>query len=208
MTASARARIGPVSAFMVRSSLISSPSKPISPRMMSRVTIGRRAGRRAGIDVAEDDVRRHRRRHVIERLERREVRRRQLGAALGDDGQRQMAVGGGAAVSGNVLDHRHDAAGHEALADRLGERDHLLDAAPVGAIADDVVRARHRHVEHRRAVGIDAEFGEIGGEQARRLEGGGQRRLADRPRRAGHKRRPAAERGPSGGRRRCTRPPS
>ena len=34
MTASARARIGPRNAFMLRSSLIRRPSKPISPRMI------------------------------------------------------------------------------------------------------------------------------------------------------------------------------
>ena len=61
----------------------------------------------------------------VERLERREVGRRQLGAALGDDGQRQMAVRRRAAVPGDVLDDGDDAARHEALADRLGERDHL-----------------------------------------------------------------------------------
>ena len=100
----------------------------------------------------------------------RKVGRRQLGAALGDDGQRQMAVGRRASMSGDVLDHGHDAAGDEALADGLGQRDHLLDAAPVGAVADDVVGACDRHIEHRRAVGIDAELGEIGGQEARCLE--------------------------------------
>ena len=52
----------------------------------------------------------------------------------------------------------------------LASVDHLLDAAPVGAVADDVVGAFDRHVENRRAVGVDAELGEIGGQETRCLE--------------------------------------
>ena len=56
--------MAPDSAFIVRSSLIRRPSKPISPRMISRVTIAEVLAGASGSIVAEDDVRRHRRRHV------------------------------------------------------------------------------------------------------------------------------------------------
>ena len=73
-------------------------------------------------------------------------------------------------MSGDMLDHGDDAAGDEALANGLSQVDHLLDAAPVGAVADDVVGAFDRHIENRSAVRIDAEFGEIGSQETRCLE--------------------------------------
>ena len=121
MTASARARIGPRKAFMLRSSLISRPSKPISPRMTSRVTISDvLAGCSASIGRI-NDMRRHRCRQMRQRLERSEVGRRKLFARRGDDRKGEVAVGGGAAMTRNVLDDGRDPAGHQALCHRFCE---------------------------------------------------------------------------------------
>ena len=78
ITAAARSAMLPDSACMPRSSLISRPSKPMPPRMISLVTRARDAGRRVGIDGREHHVRRHRRRQVGQRAERGEIRGLQL----------------------------------------------------------------------------------------------------------------------------------
>ena len=51
-------------------------------------------------------------------------------------------------------------------------RDHLGRRLAMGAIPDYVVRARHGHVEDRRAVRVDAEGAQVLGEQTRDEEGG------------------------------------
>ena len=60
-----------------------------------------------------------------------------------------MAVGGGAAMTRNVLDDGRDAAGHKPRRNRFGERDHLADVTPVSPVADDLVCAFDRQVERR-----------------------------------------------------------
>ena len=157
-TAAARSAMLPVSAFMPRSSLISRPSKPMAPRITSSVTRLRGAGRRIAHRGREHHVRGHRRRQVGQRAERREVGRLQLAARRRDDGQVEVAVVGGAAVPRDVLDDRQHAAGHASPPPPpRPARPPASGRRAVGAVADDVVAARRGHVEHRRAVGVDAE---------------------------------------------------
>ena len=61
----------------------------------------------------------------------------------------------------------------------------------VGAVADDVVGAGLRHVQHRRAVDVDADGGEVVGDQPRAQPGdlAPQQRIVGRP--ARHRRGPA-----------------
>ena len=58
-------------------------------------------------------MRGHRHRQVGERPERREIARELLAAGRLDHRQLEMAVGAGAAMAGDVLDDRRDAAGDQ-----------------------------------------------------------------------------------------------
>ena len=93
-------------------------------------------------------------------------------------GSAMMAVGGGAAVAGHVLDHRQDAAGEQARRPtaRPRRRDQRRVAAE-GAVADRLARAGDDDVEDRQAIDRDAEIGKVGGDQPR-LQPGGARRPA------------------------------
>ena len=167
-TASARSPMLPDSAFMPRSSLISRPSKPIAPRMTSAVTRGemlagrRRRWPRTPHARSWPPADRRRRRNVAKSVRSRSAR----------DGrhhrQIQVAVLGRPPVSGHMLDHGQHAARHVALGDGASEIAHLAGLRAVGAIADDVVAAGHRHVEHRRAVGVDADGAQVGRGQSGR----------------------------------------
>ena len=108
-------RKSPESAFIEVSSLISRPSNPISPRMISRTTFSDVVAGAAGSIGAVDDMRGHAHRQVIERLERREIMCAQLLQRRIDDRQFEMRVGKGAAVAGHMLHHRQHAARHQAL---------------------------------------------------------------------------------------------
>jgi hypothetical protein len=79
--------------------------------------------------------------------ERLEIERFQLCAGRLHDRQGFVAVGAGAAVAGHVLDHRQHAAGEQPFRRGPPERGHAGRAPAVGAVADDVVGAGHRHVE-------------------------------------------------------------
>ena len=106
-----------------------------------------------------------------ERAERREVCLLQLRTRGVHHRQRVMAIGGGATVAGNVLDHRENAARHQARGHGAAERDDLLDRRPICAVADHVMGTGDGKIENRRAVCVDAERAQILGRLAR-----GQRR--------------------------------
>ncbi len=76
-----------------------------------------------------------------------------------------MAVGLGAAVAGQMLEHRQHAAGHEPLRDRAGDGRHLGRLRAVGPIADHSVTPGHRYVRQRQAIDVDTDGGKIGGDQ-------------------------------------------
>ncbi len=124
-------------------------------------------------------------------------------------GRSQVAVGAGAAVAGDVLDHRQHAAGHAGPSTAARPSADDLAALPaVGAVADDVVAPGRGTSTHRRAVGVEAERRQVVGDQPvivqpHRLDGGLRIAVAESPNRAAGRRR-----GASGGRRRATRPPS
>ena len=91
--------------------------------------------------------------------------------------QRQVAVGLRPPVAGHVLDHRQHAAGKRALDHGAAEVAHDVGVEAEGAVADDVVRAGLRHVEHRRAVDGNAGVAKLGGNQPGAGKGGGSRGL-------------------------------
>ena len=78
-----------------------------------------------------------------------------------------VAVGGGAAVAGDVLEHRQHAAGRAGLRRPRARSPRPCRRVAVGAVADHRVGAGDRHVGERQAIDVDADRREIGGDQAR-----------------------------------------
>ncbi len=72
-----------------------------------------------------------------------------------DAGKLQMAVGQGAAVAGNMFHHRHDTAGHEAPRGGAAETRDIVRIVGIGAVADHLMRARRRGIQHRQAIDVD-----------------------------------------------------
>ena len=101
----------------------------------------------------------HRHRRVLERAERGEVGL-QLRVGRLDDRQLDVAVGAGAAVAGNMLDHAGDAARLESVEHGPAERGHLHRLAAERPVADYVVRAFAPHVEQGQAIDVDPDLGE------------------------------------------------
>ena len=60
-----------------------------------------------------------------------------------------------------MLDDRQHAARKRAVHHRTAERDDNVRIVAEGAVADDLVRATFRHVEHGRAIDIDARVAEF-----------------------------------------------
>ena len=188
--ASARAS-EPDSAFIERSSLITRPSKPIWPRITSRITVVRGRGRALGIERRVDDMRGHRQRHVGEMPEGHEVAARSSSSReASTTGRSWWLSARGAAVAGNVLDHRQHAAGDQPLGGGAAEQRDRLRVSPVGAVADHVVGAGDRHVEHRHAIDVDADGAQIMRHQPGAEPGDLAAVRAGRCRRAGRRRVP------------------
>jgi hypothetical protein len=98
---------------------------------------------------------------IGQRAERREIDGFERVAAGVDHGQADMAVGAGAAVAGDMLDHRQHAAVDQPVGHRPAEQGDRGGVGGEGPVADDVVGAGRRHVEHRRAVDGDAEVRQL-----------------------------------------------
>ena len=56
-----------------------------------------------------------------------------------------------------MFETRQNAAGQQAAASRAAKHGDQVRIVAIGAVADNPVRTRRRHVEHRQAVNIDAE---------------------------------------------------
>ena len=123
---------------------------------------------------AEDDVAGHRHRQVGEcRRTARNPSPPASSRSASTTGRIVVAVDGRAALPGNVLDHRQDAAGDAARRPRRGRAAATRrgsppkERSPIASLApgsDDV--------EHRRAVDGDADIAEIGGDQPAMQPGG------------------------------------
>ena len=153
---------------------------------------GRDAGRSPVVVDRQEHMGGHGQRRIAQRPERAEIDRIELGLGDVDARQRKMAVGLGPAVSGHVLDHRQHAAGEAALHHGAAQLDHHLWIAREGAVADDLMRALLRHVEHRRAIDIDVERVKFLRDQPGAGEGGLLSPARDRSRRDVHSSAPAA----------------
>ena len=84
-----------------------------------------------------------------------------------DHGQFLVAVGGRAAVAGDVLEDRQHAPFGQALRERAGNGGDLGGLRAKGAVADHRIGARHRHIRDRHAIDIDAHERKIGRDQPR-----------------------------------------
>jgi len=95
------------------------------------------------------------------RRERRQVPQAQFGQRAGDGGQRQVRVGGGAAVPGEML----SAGGHPGPLEARHGRRHMAGnqarVRPEGSGSDHRAAAWREHVGARREVGVDAEPREV-----------------------------------------------
>ncbi len=67
-----------------------------------------------------------------------------------------------------MFHHRQDVAGKQPIRRGTAERGDDLSVIAIGPIADDRVAARHRDIEDRQAIDIDAERSEIIGHDPRR----------------------------------------
>jgi len=119
------------------------------------------------VDGRVDHVRGHRHRHVGKRLERREVHGLQLVQRGLDHWQVHVAVDPGPAVTRQVLDHRQDAAVHQALAGGAAQFGDLVRRDGIGPVADHVMGPGLGHVEHGQAVHGDPDGGEVMGHEPR-----------------------------------------
>ena len=123
-------------------------------------------------------------------------------------GQLLVAVGRGAAVAGDVLEHRQHAALHQPCGDRAPRSPRPCRACRRRRGRRSPVGARDRHVGERQAVDVDAERRQIGGDQPRAEPRGFEARRAVAVVEPAVDRRPADRLGQCGGPSRCTRPPS
>jgi hypothetical protein len=79
------------------------------------------------------------------------------GCAVGiDHRQPVVAVGGCAAVPGQVLEHREYAAQLQAFRNGFGDGRDLFGLAAIGTITYDLIATRHRHISNRQTVNVDA----------------------------------------------------
>ena len=103
------------------------------------------------------NMRGHRHRKRRERPKSGKIRRFENRPIGVDDRQLGVAVGGRAAMAGNVLEYRQNAAVRQALGDRAGNSGDLVGLGAIGPIADHRIGASHRHVRDRQAIDIDAQ---------------------------------------------------
>ena len=89
------------------------------------------------------------------------------GVAVGvDDRQMLMAVGGGATMARQVLDHGKNATARKSRRHGGGDGGDLVRALAIGAIPDHPVRAGNGHVGQGQAIDGDAHRGEVGSNEA------------------------------------------
>ena len=82
-----------------------------------------------------------------------------------------MAICGGPAVAGNVLQDRQDAALFQPLRDGAGDRRDLARFGSIGPVTDHRVGPGHRDVRQRQAIHRNPEVDQIGRDQPRTQPG-------------------------------------
>jgi len=106
-------------------------------------------------------MRRHRERHIVQRLEWNEVGGPKRIEIRIDDRKRHMAIRAGTAMTGYMFDDWQDAALHQSLADGTAKRNNGFRLCSVGAITDNIVRPCDGYIEHRRTVDRNPLFAQI-----------------------------------------------
>ena len=87
-----------------------------------------------------------------------------------------MAVGLGAAVARQVLEHRQHPTRHEPLRNRAGNGRDFGRFGAIGPIANNGIAARHRDVGDRQAIDVNSGTHQVGGDQMPSHARGGQPR--------------------------------
>src|SRR5207344_63074 len=128
---------------------------------------GRHARRSLIIESGEQNMGGHGERRVAQCHEGPKIDRDQLLGRGIDARQHQMAVGPRPAVPRNVLDHRQHASGKGPLDHGAAEVADDVRIEAEGAVADDVMGAGFRNIEHWRAIDVDARLAELLGNQPR-----------------------------------------
>ena len=116
----------------------------------------------------------HPERKIGQRPERGKVGGHQRRTVGVDARKHAVAVGGGTAMPWNMLEHRQDAAGLQAIRDRARNRRDLVGGISVSTVANHRVCTADRHVGDRKTIDIDTDRLEIGGNQAGAETGGGE----------------------------------
>ncbi len=171
-----RSAIVPDSAFIETSSLISRPWNPINPRITSRTIVTEVVAGATGSMAENTTCAVMPSGRPAERPEGGKIGRFQGGPVGIDHRQAGVAVGAGAAMTGQVLEHRQDAAGQQALRDRAGDGRDLCRLGSIGAVADHRVAAGDRNVGQRKAVDVDPKNTEVCRDQVTAEPSSGQAR--------------------------------
>ena len=88
------------------------------------------------------------------------------GFAVGlDDGKRAVAVRRGTAMPGNMLEHRQNPAGQEAVGHRACQQSDLLRGFPISPVANHQIGAGDGKIEHRQTIDGNPKSAEIIGDQ-------------------------------------------
>ena len=127
----------------------------------------------AVVDRGEDDMGRHRERHVGQCAKRGKIMGGERLARRADARQFQMAVGSGTAMAGNMLDDGKHAAGDEPLRGRPAADRDRVGRVPVGPVRDHRIGAGNGNIEHRKAIDRDAERSQVMRDEARPEPDGG-----------------------------------
>ncbi len=117
-------------------------------------------GRAVRVDRGVDAVRHHRPRRIGNGAEGREISDFQGVAIGGNVRQIQMAVGGRAAMTGDMLDDRRHSGVAQAEGDRLGQNADQHRIGGKRAVADDRMGFGQQQIRHRCAGDIDAQIGQ------------------------------------------------
>ena len=120
-----------------------------------------------GIDRLEQQMPGHGPRQIGQQLERQEVGTFQHIERRRHRRQFFVAVDRGAAVSRDVLDHRHHAFRQQPFGRRTAQCRHRLRPVGIGTVADYGVGLGKSDVEDRQAVDIAADRGDVRGQQPR-----------------------------------------
>jgi len=114
----------------------------------------------------------HSKRRMAKRPERSKIKFIKFRRRGIDARQRKMAIGRRPPMTRHMLDDGQHAAGKTAIYDRSSQGDHRLGIGTIGTVADNLMGAFLRHIEHGHGVNRNSQRVEFLGDQSRSSEGG------------------------------------